>query len=121
MSSMYETSFTKRNLYDFNRRDGSTSSTTEVYEHRKELALKIGNEFINNNILIGRSLKIWERDLFDDANSFLISKFNFDTNIKNINFFSNSKSNFSSLYDLYYDKNLIINEFYEITKLKFIV
>ena len=99
----------KRNLYDFVRRDGSASSSSDINLKRKDLALELGENFINNNVLTGKSIKTWEKDLFDDSNSFLMSRFNFNPQSKIINFFTNSKNNFNDLYKLYYDKNLIIN------------
>jgi glycosyltransferase involved in cell wall biosynthesis len=99
----------KRNLYDFIRRDGSTSSSTDIYSNRKNLALELSKDFINQNHLIGKSVKTWEKNLFDDANSFLMSAFNFDSKSKKINFFTNSKNDFTDLYKLYYDKYLTIN------------
>jgi hypothetical protein len=62
--------------------------------------------------LIGKSIKTWEKDLYDDANAFLMSRFNFDSKSKTINFFTNSRNDFTDLHKLYYDKQLMINEIY---------
>ena len=102
----------KRNLYDFNRRDNSASSMNDEKLKIHQLTYKVADEFIKQNKLIGKSIKTWEKDLYDDANAFLMSGFNFDSKFKVINFFTNSFNNFNDLYELYYDKQLIINHVY---------
>ena len=102
----------KRNLYDFNRRDNSASSMNDEKLKIHQLTYKVADEFIKQNKLIGKSIKTWEKDLYDDANAFLMSGFNFDSKFKVINFFTNSFNNFNDLYELYYDKQLIINNVY---------
>ena len=99
----------KRNLYDFNRRDNSASSMNDEKLKIHQLTYKVADEFIKQNKLIGKSIKTWEKDLYDDANSFLMSGFNFNSKSKIINFFTNSNNNFDNLYKLYYDKQLMIN------------
>lgn len=99
----------KRNLYDFNRRDNSASSMNNEKLKIHELTYKVVDEFNKQNKLIGKSIKTWEKDLYDDANSFLMSNFNFNSKSKTVNFFTNSNNNFDNLYKLYYDKQLIIN------------
>ena len=99
----------KRNLYDFNRRDNSASSMNDEKLKIHQLTYKVADEFIKQNKLIGKSIKTWEKDLYDDANAFLMSGFNFDSKFKVINFFTNSFNNFNDLYKLYYDKQLMIN------------
>jgi glycosyltransferase involved in cell wall biosynthesis len=100
----------KRNLYDFNRRSDSASVVNNEKLERLKLTYKIADEFIKQNELIGKSIKTWEKKLYDDANSFLMSGFNFNSKSKTINFFTNSCNNFTDLYKLYYDKQLIIND-----------
>ena len=102
----------KRNLYDFNRRDNSASSINDEKLKIHQLTYKVADEFIKQNKLIGKSIKTWEKDLYDDANAFLMSGFNFDSKFKVINFFSNSLNDFTNLYKLYYDKRLMINHIY---------
>jgi glycosyltransferase involved in cell wall biosynthesis len=102
----------KRNLYDFNRRDNSASSMNDEKLKIHQLTYKVADEFIKQNKLIGKSIKTWEKDLYDDANAFLMSGFNFDSKFKVINFFTNSFNNFNDLYKLYYDKKLMINHVY---------
>ena len=102
----------KRNLYDFNRRDNSASSINDEKLKIHQLTYKVADEFIKQNKLIGKSIKTWEKDLYDDANAFLMSGFNFDSKFKVINFFTNSFNNFNDLYKLYYDKQLMINHVY---------
>lgn len=102
----------KRNLYDFNRRYGSASSFDDQKLQRFKLSDQIADNFKKENILIGKSIKTWEKDLYDDANSFLMSEFNFDSKSKIINFFTNSCKDFTDLYKLYYDKQLMINNIY---------
>jgi hypothetical protein len=75
-----------------------------------QLTYKVVDEFIKQNKLIGKSIKTWEKDLYDDANAFLMSGFNFNSKSQIINFFTNSNNNFDNLYKLYYDKQLIINK-----------
>ncbi len=99
----------KRNLYDFNRHINSASSFDENKLKRFELTNQIIDIFKKENILIGKSIKTWEKDLYDDANSLLMSGFNFNSKSKVINFFTNSCNDFTNLYKLYYDKQLIIN------------
>jgi hypothetical protein len=100
----------KRNLYDFNRRDNSASSMDDEKLKIHQLTYEVVDEFIKQNKLIGKSIKTWEKDLYDDANSFLMSGFNFNSKSQIINFFTNSNNNFDNLYKLYYDKQLIINK-----------
>ena len=100
----------KRNLYDFNRRDNSASSMNDEKLKIHQLTYKVVDEFIKQNKLIGKSIKTWEKDLYDDVNSFLMSGFNFNSKSQIINFFTNSNNNFDNLYKLYYDKQLIINK-----------
>lgn len=102
----------KRNLYDFNRRPNSASFFNNEKSERFKLTSEVIEEFRKQNNLIGRSIKTWEKDLYDDANSFLMSGFNFNEKSKVINFFTNSRNDFSNLYKLYYDKQLMINEIY---------
>ena len=96
----------------FNRRDNSASSMNDEKLKIHQLTYKVADEFIKQNKLIGKSIKTWEKDLYDDANAFLMSGFNFDSKFKVINFFTNSFNNFNDLYELYYDKQLIINHVY---------
>ena len=102
----------KRNLYDFNRRVDSASVMSDVKKERFKLTCEVADVFAKKNELIGKSIKTWEKDLYDDANAFLMSGFNFDSKFKVINFFTNSFNNFNDLYELYYDKQLMINEVY---------
>ena len=102
----------KRNLYDFNRRVDSASVMSDVKKERFKLTCEVADVFAKKNELIGKSIKTWEKDLYDDANAFLMSGFNFDSKSKTINFFTNSRNDFTDLYKLYYDKQLMINEVY---------
>jgi glycosyltransferase involved in cell wall biosynthesis len=102
----------KRNLYDFTRRSDSVSVMNDVRTERCKLSHQVIDDFIKQNELIGKSIKTWEKDLYDDANAFLMSGFNFDSKFKVINFFSNSLNDFTNLYKLYYDKQLMINHIY---------
>ena len=69
----------KRNLYDFNRRVDSASVMSDVKKERFKLTYEVADTFTKENELIGKSIKTWEKDLFDDSNSFLMSRFNFDS------------------------------------------
>lgn len=102
----------KRNLYDFNRRADSASVMSDVKKERFKLTYEVTDAFTKENELIGKSIKTWEKNLFDDANSFLMSGFNFNSESKTINFFTNSCNDFTDLYKLYYDKQLMINNIY---------
>lgn len=100
----------KRNLYDFTRRLGSVSSMNKIKEDRHKLTYECVKNFIAENKFIGRSVKTWEKDLFDDSNSLLMSGFNFNQNSKTINLFTNSNLDYKNLFSLYYDKDLKIND-----------
>jgi hypothetical protein len=85
---------------------------SDVKKERFKLTYEVADAFTKENELIGKSIKTWEKDLYDDANAFLMSGFNFDSKFKVINFFTNSLNDFTDLYKLYYDKQLMINHIY---------
>jgi len=100
----------KRNLYKKRMHPESLSTienNTSLCNQTVEKAEQIKKE----NSLKGKSIRVWEDELFHDCNSFLNSNLNFELGNLKINFFTASKNDFTELYYLYSDCDLYVNRF----------